>query len=742
MFSTITNMLPNLSLQGSDKDTPTPSGNTINPFDKIMAVKRRLEGARTPHTIEHEPEPEQEEDKEDRKEAERKEKRKQKPLNETFVVVRPPPSVSNHPLNLQLQLIPPTIQQTNYQPRSASTSTTASTSSAGGERGYAAAGGVPNVPPISAGIQGKKEAQRQQTSDTQPDDDLLNRRANRSDLSLFYSSMGSSASVTSFSTVASTNTSSGGTRRIIPLYNLSAHNVLQNTVQDAGTDATVSRFRKRGIDIVGLGLLEPIEVHGSLPIGATAGYTNGCQPPDIEGASDAGHGSIMGNSTGGSNLGHDESDHSPPSHSSHLRDSSAQSGVAGHLRPQSSRSNLRDRPSQSHLRGRTSPSPPSQLREVSTPPEELPKESAGKKFFGKLFKKKDVSTPTTPTSPGFLSPTSATPRGSMATSRNPVPGTVARPTSTYSARPTSVYSVVPPSPSTVAPATPTQASPQQPTMYLQPPVLGTQATLRSEVFPPAGRPAAYVWVLRKWTKGGGMFSGIVGTGGVDLARVGVEVRFEWVRGKKKRVDRGEYVPNGNGRPVSVVSLGEADNLGIPEAGSMRSVSPDVSRPRSRRGSRATRSGSPTKPRVQPSSGSDDGDESDPEDSETPWSCTLRVLPLDPGSSLPSPISPSSEPLKLRLAHLVPAPHHPKVIGQFKMPFPLPDVHVQNLELVPRSMNDPFGMGEGKGDGTGMIMTAEEIKDVVCTTGLWLMVREGFGGLSGKKRKGDGWKIRS
>ncbi|KAF8738372.1 hypothetical protein RHS02_05702, partial [Rhizoctonia solani] len=171
---------------------------------------------------------------------------------------------------------------------------------------------------------------------------------------------------------------------------------------------------------------------------------------------------------------------------------------------------------------------------------------------------------------------------------------------------------------------------------------------------------------------------------------------------------------------SVVSLGEADNLGIPEARSLRSVNPDVSRPRSRRGSRATRSGS------------DDGDESDPEDSETPWSCTLRVLPLDPGSSLPSPISPSSEPLKLRLAHLVPAPHHPKVIGQFKMPFPLPDVHVQNLELVPRSMNDPFGMGEGKGDGTGMIMTAEEIKDVVCTTGLWLMVREGFGGLSGKK----------
>ncbi|KDN41122.1 hypothetical protein RSAG8_07676, partial [Rhizoctonia solani AG-8 WAC10335] len=130
------------------------------------------------------------------------------------------------------------------------------------------------------------------------------------------------------------------------------------------------------------------------------------------------------------------------------------------------------------------------------------------------------------------------------------------------------------------------------------------------------------------------------------------------------------------------------------------------------------------------SSSDDGD-SDPEDSETPWSCTLRIVPLDSSSS----------PLKLRLAHLVPAPHHPKVIGQFKMPFPLPDVSIQELELVPRSAQDPFGMDAKQGGGE-MVMSSEEIKDVVCTTALWLMVREGFGGLSGKKRKGDGWKIRS
>ena len=53
-----------------------------------------------------------------------------------------------------------------------------------------------------------------------------------------------------------------------------------------------------------------------------------------------------------------------------------------------------------------------------------------------------------------------------------------------------------------------------------------------------------------------------------------------------------------------------------------------------------------------------------------------------------------------------------------------------------------GMGSnGFGGGSGMILTAEEIKDVVCCTGLWLVVREGFGGVGKEKRKGDGWRIR-
>ena len=51
-----------------------------------------------------------------------------------------------------------------------------------------------------------------------------------------------------------------------------------------------------------------------------------------------------------------------------------------------------------------------------------------------------------------------------------------------------------------------------------------------------------------------------------------------------------------------------------------------------------------------------------------------------------------------------------------------------------------GLPPSEGDEAVLVRTAEEIKDVVSCTGLWVIVREGYGGLA-KKRKGDGWLIR-
>ena len=71
----------------------------------------------------------------------------------------------------------------------------------------------------------------------------------------------------------------------------------------------------------------------------------------------------------------------------------------------------------------------------------------------------------------------------------------------------------------------------------------------------------------------------------------------------------------------------------------------------------------------------------------------------------------------------------------KVPFPLPDVEVERMEILKKRG------GPEREPYHGLTLTAEDIKDIVCSTGLWLVVREGFGGVGKVSRKGDGWKIR-
>ncbi|KAL0575328.1 hypothetical protein V5O48_006644 [Marasmius crinis-equi] len=146
----------------------------------------------------------------------------------------------------------------------------------------------------------------------------------------------------------------------------------------------------------------------------------------------------------------------------------------------------------------------------------------------------------------------------------------------------------------------------------------------------------------------------------------------------------------------------------------------------RRGSRKQR-GAPTP------TGDSDGEDSDPEDSETPWGCTVKVRRLT-GSG-------KGEPLKVKVGTLSPTPHHPKVVAMLKVPFPLPDVEVDKLALRKREGGKVIPPA-GDGHGAGLVLTAEEIKDVICSTGMWIVVREGFGGVGKVSRKGDGWRIRA
>jgi len=328
------------------------------------------------------------------------------------------------------------------------------------------------------------------------------------------------------------------------------------------------------------------------------------------------------------------------------------------------------------------------------------------------------------------------------------------------------------------------------------------------------RAVMYVWLVRKWLKkqvstilgGEATAAGIVGglfgkrkeasTSGQDtsgpppLLHGGVEVRFEWKRAKGKEAKGGKgkrsRMPSGVGSigDGGAGSDGEVEPSSFPgdpgrfrredrrkyrmSGGSFMTVSDEngFSSQSSPGGRQMRRDG-------------DDGEESDPEDSETPWVCTLKVRRSASaavavnGSAAPtiggriSPVPPTPivtqgvvplEPqvLRVKVGTLSPTPHHPKVVAMLKVPFPLPDVEVERMGVVKRdarSMGMRSTSNGGQGDDeddddaekepyVGLTLTAEEIKDVVCSTGLWLVVREGFGGVGKVARKGDGWRIRS
>ncbi|KAG8905164.1 hypothetical protein FRB99_000578 [Tulasnella sp. 403] len=807
--------------------------------------------ASTTSTTDHDDKQTDHDNEPDPKAEKRRRERRSTVVYETFIVVRPPPSMSNHPLNLQLQLVPPSTRDA----RQSSSITRASQSADSSE-------------------QAQQEYRQRSPS----------LRSNRSQTSLY--------SATSLSTASIASSASSTARRIIPLYNLSAHNVLTNTVTDAGTDAKVAKFGKRGIEVIGLGVLECFEVigvffdpyifqlHKAVPNGGLSPQKSVLPLKDTS-------------STQTSNA---PSTPTPSSSNSHLSDNNPT---------------------------------PTHTPLVSTNPT-TPTPNSAKKLFGKMFRKKDATTsPATPGSPTPSTPPTPTPGSSFfrPSKRN------ASATPDSNAKPT-------PTPSIHEP--PVNAA----SGSLQTPVLGTQATLlyrtnsRSTVIPPsimntitanlslqsqksrskssfqaddlrlsrdpgvsypehmhdlhlaASPPSgphpykrtshSYEWVIRKWIKGSD--SGLFGIkesimsarsavfSGLDSPMPGgsaegrsdevIEVRFEWVRGKgsKERARAKEHArlerdeesspraayprqrPKStivgheiNGVHRSSVYSTTTDSPGTPQLQKRKSLS--ASSPGTVASSAAGRSspvrpsmeslrrssdgsgenppsslshttsspaaapttttsvykGERSKKRRQASSIRDDTDEeSDPEDSETPWTCTLYVGPMvrptvmtDPrgrpsvsssrsagmlgshtsltepghvrlttsasaqfpsslGSGVQTHVRAATEgaegyeeegrkTVKLKLATMTPAPHHPKVVSHLKMPFPLPDVNVDRLEVVP---NDERGQVPAE----DLVLTMEEIKDVVCVTGLWLVVREGFGGLE-RRRKGDGWKIR-
>ncbi|KNZ57833.1 hypothetical protein VP01_2061g3 [Puccinia sorghi] len=155
---------------------------------------------------------------------------------EMFIIVRPPPGKQNHPLNLQVQLILP---NQNVMSREPSTSTT---------------NGLPgnSSPSHSQIFSGRPISSAPETIDGSTDHSLQLKRTQS------IRSIHSSRSSRSHRTCSSGSESRN--RRVTPLYNLQWHTVLPTWISDAGTDAKVAKFAKKGLELIDLANIEPSEI--------------------------------------------------------------------------------------------------------------------------------------------------------------------------------------------------------------------------------------------------------------------------------------------------------------------------------------------------------------------------------------------------------------------------------------------------------------------------------------------------
>lgn len=542
--------------------------------------------------------------------------------------------------------------------------------------------------------------------------------------------------------------SASGKQRIVPLYNLAVHNVVQpTTVTDAGTDSKVAKFLKRSLDITGVGILEPSEVWLPLPHSSGSMFSGNSPRPSFD--------------TSSTRL---------PRPASMISNMSSLSPAITRVEDQ---------------------------KRVSTDVKplklEVRQEDGPKKFFGKIFRKRGSAEPL---------PESRSRRGSIVASR---------PTTVLATEAGSSLKVpsTPPPPAVHFSGTELVAV-SHPTFGLAPSMLARNSSatnldqngaivgLTAEVPKPAGyeseevrisrsgRPIGYTWTVRRWAKKNaeGWAAHIVAAAaaGLDMVANAIpgdgadEVVFEWVKmritptteaaaaalrrhpasegvdGLKRR--GGKMTPSASPRGSPT---GSRVNLAMPsdratrqgtvaveaskallEVGTVKSrmaPSPSpkrrVSPPRIPAPARPSDEGSSGNSDVNldandfgppavrepsvPSSPDDDGYDSDPEDSETPWICSVWVKRTGQ---------------RQLLASLTPAPHHPKVIGVLRIPNQLKGVSLTDL---------PAGSGGKQNDLAARIrdevcLTEENLKDVVSVTAMWLVAREEFSGFGRKDKR--------
>lgn len=584
---------------------------------------------------------------------------------ELLVIVKPPPSKQANPLNLQIQLVMP--QQLQHRRDGSQRRSSMESSIAPSE--------LPTTP--------STELRRR--------DSITSTRSAGSEVSTSGS-------------VAST----GSGRRVTPLYNLNFHHILSTTVSDAGTDQKVAKYVRKGIDLDGFGILEPAELINGVNDLATL---------QRNAAKDQGSSTLQ--------VGHG-TNISPRS------ETNSYGGVDG--------ASAFSAPAHENVgsNGNSPGQEPPTSFEAMTPEARGVEGNLGGKLLGR-FKRFSLG---------------ARPSGSS------VAGSVFGRDSTTNQEQRMSGGASGTAPTIIGKLT--QYEGAKPTNSNEIPQLTPGAGIAE-----GKRTEGYVWTVRKWNRKAhdGLPANFAGrTSAVSPHSTDIEgsnpvltsvwkrfnianrmggselhpppsqipVRFEWSRNSKRSTSRQRAEeaqirlrssaslnasntsidhPAGLETSRSNASLHPHDqpststsarSLGVDEAAHPRLSSGDARRSSSRPSSFISGHRSPRHSVDTSAAGSsapqedeDSGADSDPEDSETPWNCHLVLGPTT----------------RIPLGTLSPAPHHPKLVGQLAVPFPLPDL-------------SSTGLGP---DGAGL--TREELKDVIIVTCLHLIIRESFGGLA-------------
>lgn len=567
---------------------------------------------------------------------------------------------------------------------------------------------------------------------------------------------------------ASIMSSSSGARRVTPLYNLSFHNIFPTTVNDAGTDQKVAKFGRNGVEIDGFGLVEPRElVYGSNDMGSIEkAIANGLSE---NGTATSGAASLQSDTSptslrsGGESSGVIPETEVPPTSFEAMTSEAKgnEASLGGKFMNKLKRFSLQGRPGSSSGLNNGSSSSATSKTAVPAP------NSSASGAFKRLATSAKISIDSgRPDLSGLTVGLSASSQsilsGPTSTTVQPVGATASRGEA----------------PQMIAGAAVLEGHRTEGYVW-------TIRKLNRKVDveqqrsnpPPVNQDGDNMVLTNVWRRFHlvNRMNAVNAAAGDEAAQMAefvrppqpkdVPIRFEWTRDGRRPNTRGGHrrsrteaaetsksrerrrstAGSENGsqaskavpiRRRSVLSTSGKESSSIPNAnGNGNSLQPpplNRSRPSSILSSSNmgdTTGGSAASSAAGSVNGddetkkeededqdqvdtsfsrseNDEDSDSDPEDSETPWSCHLVM----------------SSSVKIPIGTLSPAPHHPKLVAQLAVPFPLPDLSAS-------------GIGQ---DEAGL--TREELKDIISVTCLHLVVRESFGGL-GRKRKGDaGWML--